>query len=54
MNRFLSNVAARLRAKSAIRRKRNLKRAAAESEIRQEIRSREAQESIDIHFGDLP
>jgi hypothetical protein len=54
MKRFLHDFSDRLWAKALIRRKRDLKRAAAESEIRKEIRSREAEESIDIHYGSSP
>ena len=41
------------RAAGAIRRRRALKSAAVESEIRKEMRSHEAQERIDPHFGDM-
>jgi hypothetical protein len=55
MNRFLSVSAARLHRKVANRRKRDLKRAAAESAIREEMemRFRKAAESIDIHYGSI-
>ena len=49
--RRLSELAARLRAKAATRRKRDLERAAAESVM--EMRFRKRRESADIHYGTI-
>jgi hypothetical protein len=55
MKRFLGDFADRLRAKAAIRRKRDFKRAAEKMHIREEMSSRDWQgEPIDLHIEVLP